>query len=86
MGTLALVIVVAAVAAWCGYRVGRPTPRPARRLFIAGFLCGTLAGTVLRGRHRRLAQRAMRRMLPPSFSAARRRGRSRTQKVGLAVR
>lgn len=83
---LAVVLVVAVAAAIGGYRLGRPNPRRDRRVFIAGFLCGSVAGTVLRGRHRRLAQRALRRVLPQTFSDARRRGRSRPQKVGFAVR
>lgn len=86
MGTLALVIGVAIAAAICGYRLGRPNPRHARRVFVAGFLCGSVAGTVLRGRRRRVAHRAVRRMLPQAFSDPRRRSRSRTQKIGFAVR
>jgi hypothetical protein len=64
MGTLALVIGVAVVAAICGYLIGRPSRRRSRRVFVAGFLCGSVAGSVLRGRRRRLAQQAMRRVLP----------------------
>ncbi|MDZ7884700.1 MAG: hypothetical protein U5N53_18245 [Mycobacterium sp.] len=86
MATFALVLGVAVVAAIGGYLVGRPSRRRSRRVFIAGFLCGSVAGSVLRGRRRRLAQQAMRRVLPRTFSDPRRHGRSRPQKIGLAVR
>ncbi|WNG83675.1 hypothetical protein C6A86_008490 [Mycobacterium sp. ITM-2016-00316] len=83
MATFALVVGVALVAAIGGYLVGRPSGRRSRRVFIAGFLCGSVAGSVVR---RRLPQRAFRRVLPRTFSDPRRRGRSRPQKIGLAVR
>jgi uncharacterized membrane protein YfcA len=86
VATFALVVGVAIVAAIGGYLVGRPSQRRSRRVFIAGFLCGSVAATMLRGRRRRLAHQAMRRVLPQAFSDPRRRSRSRTQKVGLAVR
>lgn len=83
MATFVLVVGVAIVAAIGGYLVGRPNPRRARQVFIAGFLCGSVTGSAVR---RRLTQRAFRRVLPRAFSDPRRRSRSRPQKVGLAVR
>lgn len=62
MGTLALVIGVAVIAALGGYLVGR-RPRRARRVFIAGFVCGSAAGSILQGRRRRLANHALRRVV-----------------------
>ncbi|CAM3446956.1 hypothetical protein MYFR107205_10995 [Mycolicibacterium frederiksbergense] len=70
MATFALVVGVALVAAIGGYLVGRPSPRRSRRVFIAGFLCGSVAGSVLRGRRRRLAHQAMRRVLPQLLGGA----------------
>lgn len=83
MATFALVVGVAIVAAIGGYLVGRTNPRRARQVFVAGFLCGSVTGSAVR---RRLTQRAFRRALPRSCSDPRRRSRSRTQKIGFAVR
>jgi hypothetical protein len=84
VATFALVVGVAILAAICGYLVGRPSRRRSRHVFIAGFLCGSVAASVLRGRRRRLAQQAMRRVLPQTFSDPRRRSRPRSRKVGFA--
>lgn len=90
MGSLqliALFIGVAIIAGACGYAgsiVGRRNPR---RVFVLGFLCGSVTGSVLRGRRRRLANRTLRRVLPGSRgSDPRRRSRPRPQKVRVAVR
>ena len=68
MGTLALVIGVAVIAALGGYLVGR-RPRRARRVFIAGFVCGSAAGSILQGRRRRLANHALRRIVGGGVAA-----------------
>lgn len=78
MGTLALIVAVAVVAAAGGYLAGRRR-RPARRVFVAGFLCGSVTGVALR--HRRVRQ-TFRRVL----SGSRQRGRGRAQQVRLGVR
>lgn len=61
MGTLALVAVVAVVAAAGGYAVGARSPRRGRRVFVAGFLCGSLTTVLMR--HRRVRRSALRRVV-----------------------
>ncbi|TQK31276.1 hypothetical protein [Arthrobacter sp. SLBN-53] len=54
MWTLALIMVVAVAAAAGGYTVGRRSQTRTRRVFLVGFLCGSMAGAPVRRRLMRL--------------------------------
>ncbi|AHC27897.1 MULTISPECIES: hypothetical protein [Mycobacteriaceae] len=54
MWTLALIVVVAAAAAAGGYAVGRRSQTRTRRVFLVGFLFGSVAGAPVRRRLMRL--------------------------------
>lgn len=66
MGTLALVIGVAVVAALGGYVLGRRSHRRSRKVFMAGVLCGTVAGAVIR---RKLTVRVFRQIIGGAVAA-----------------
>ena len=54
---IALLVAVAIIAAICGFiasAAARRNKRRARGLFLVGFFCGLMAGTILRGRRRGL--------------------------------
>ena len=55
MWTLALIVVVAVVAAAGGYTAGRRSRTRTRRVFVVGFLCGSVVGAPMRRRLMRLA-------------------------------
>ncbi|MDO3401858.1 hypothetical protein QWI29_17590 [Mycolicibacterium neoaurum] len=57
MWTLALIVVVAVAAAAGGYAVGRRSQTRTRRVFLVGFLFGSVAGAPVR---RRLMRRFLR--------------------------
>ena len=54
---IALLVAVAIIAAMCGFiasAVARRNKRRARGFFLLGFVCGLMAGAILRGRRRGL--------------------------------
>lgn len=54
---IVLLVAVATIAAICGFiasAVARRNKRRARGSFLVGFVCGLMAGTILRGRRRGL--------------------------------
>ncbi|MGU3650275.1 hypothetical protein [Mycolicibacterium sp. A43C] len=75
MWTLALIMVVAVAAAAGGYTVGRRSRTRTRRVFLVGFLCGSVAGAPLRRRLMRLVvvrRPVVRRPVRPLIAAQRR--------------
>ncbi|SDF03758.1 hypothetical protein SAMN04488581_5241 [Mycolicibacterium neoaurum] len=54
MWTLALIVAVAVAAAVGGYTVGRRSRTRTRRVFVVGFLCGSVVGAPMRRRLMRL--------------------------------
>lgn len=79
MGTLALIVLVAAAAAVGGYAVGRRSQTRTRRIFLVGFLCGSVAGGPVRRRLMRMVavrqpvhRPVLRRPLRPRIAVQRR--------------
>lgn len=70
MWTLALIVVVAVVAAAGGYTAGRRSRTRTRRVFVVGFLCGSVVGAPMRRRLMRLV--LVRRPVRPLIAAQRR--------------
>ncbi|CDQ45949.1 hypothetical protein [Mycolicibacterium neoaurum] len=70
MWTLALIVVVAVAAATGGYTVGRRSQTRTRRVFLVGFVCGSVAGAPIRRRLMRLF--AVPRPVRPLIAAQRR--------------
>ncbi|MGN7780190.1 hypothetical protein ACTJJE_11805 [Mycolicibacterium sp. 22603] len=70
MWTLALIVVVAVAAAAGGYAAGRRSRTRTRRVFVVGFLCGSVVGAPVGRRLMRLF--AVPRSVRPLIAAQRR--------------
>jgi len=88
LGAFSLILAVAIVAVACGYLgslLARRNTRRARGYFAVGFLCGSVASIVLRGR-RRGATYLTGRVLPLATSQRRRNlPAKRHRQVGLGM-